>query len=64
MAGCNVDVEYTIPKGWGYKTLTYKCGNTGIDGYPVLCDDCKVKYRDVDWREEARLNGENFDDDY
>jgi len=40
---CGKPVDYTIPKGWDYKTLKYKCGNTGIDGRAVLCGECAQK---------------------
>ena len=64
MAGCGKSIEYTIPKGYSYKTIEYKCGNTGIDGYPVFCDKCEELNKGIDWRQHAIDNGENFDDDY
>ena len=56
-------VDYTIPKGVGYKTLKYKCGNTGVDGNPVLCDACAEEFKDRDWRREAEENGEVWDEE-
>ena len=40
---CDNRVEYTVPKGWDYVTLDYRCGSTGIDGEAVLCDKCEAK---------------------
>jgi len=42
---CNNRVEYTIPKGYSYATLDYKCGSTGTDGEAVLCRECERKIR-------------------
>jgi hypothetical protein len=64
MAGCGKEVDYTVPTKYSHKTLKYHCGNTGIDGFPVLCDECAEKLKDVDWRAEAAANGENFDEEY
>jgi len=43
MTMCDNRVEYTVPKGYDYVTLSYKCGNTGIDGEAVLCRECSKK---------------------
>lgn len=40
---CDNIVEYTIPKGWDYKTYDYKCGDTGVRGETVLCQSCEDK---------------------
>lgn len=64
MAGCGCPVDYYIPKGFSYKKLEYKCGNTGIDGFPVLCNSCEAKHARTNWYEEALLDGERIDDDY
>ena len=64
MAGCGKEIDYTVPTKYSSKTLKYKCGNTGIDGYPVFCDECATENEDVDWRAEAMANGENFDEEY
>ena len=66
MAGGCYDEKVTVfvPRGYGYKEVEYRCGNTGIDGFPVLCDKCAKKHEQTNWREEAALDGENIDDDY
>ena len=51
------------PERVGYKTLKYKCGNTGVDGNPVLCDACAEEFKDRDWRREAEENGEVWDEE-
>lgn len=61
---CNATVEYTVPTKYSYKTLLYKCGSTGIDGYPVFCSRCETANAGRDFRAEAMANGENFDSDY
>ena len=40
---CGAPVKYTVPSGWGYKELDYKCGNTGLDGEAVLCAVCSKR---------------------
>ena len=53
-----------VERGYDYKEIKVKCGNTRPDGYPYLCGDCADKHKDVNWDEEAMLNGERIDDDY
>ena len=62
MAGCGKEVDYTIPTKYSSKTLKYKCGNTGVDGYPVLCDKCAEENEGRDWQAEAAANGEAWDE--
>jgi hypothetical protein len=63
MAGCRKPVDYIVPKGLtGYVTLKYKCGNTGVDGYPVLCETCEKIHEGRDWRREAEEAGETWDE--
>ena len=64
MSGCGKEVDYTISKGFGYKTLKYKCGNTGVDGYPVLCEECIETFDPQAYRENCAANGERIDEDY
>jgi hypothetical protein len=64
MPGCNAKIEQIVPTKWDYKRVPAHCGQTGIDGYPLFCDECAPKYANRDWRREAFENGENFDDDY
>lgn len=64
MAGCGKEIDYSVPTKYSYKTIKYKCGSTGIDGFPVFCGECAEKHKNVDWRAEAEANGENFDDEY
>jgi hypothetical protein len=70
--GCGKSIEVDIPKGFSYKTITVKCGSTGIDGYPNLCEECEKKKQKEspsgDWRYDYKNacieNGENFDEEY
>lgn len=64
MCGCGKPVDYNVPTKYSYKVLKYKCGNTGIAGYPVLCDKCAEENKGRDFRAEAIEAGENFDSDY
>ena len=63
-SGCGSPVDYTFAKGVGYKTLKYKCGNTGVDGFPVLCDKCAETFDSQQYRQERAEDGENIDDEY
>lgn len=62
--GCGKPVDYYVAKGYGVKKLAYKCGNTGIDGYPVLCEKCAATFSPADYRREVEEAGERIDDDY
>ena len=64
MAGCRKKMEEYIPKGYDYKRITVRCGSTSPTGAPWLCEDCEKVHGHRDWRWEAIMNGENFDDDY
>jgi hypothetical protein len=58
MAGCNIKMTKYVPRGFDYKEITVRCGNTSPTGDPWLCDKCAAVYAHVDWRREAALNGE------
>ena len=64
MAGCNKEMEVWIERGFSGKEITVKCGSTSPTGYPWLCEKCEEIHAGTDWRREAMMNGENFDDDY
>jgi hypothetical protein len=64
MAGCNKKMEVWIERGFSGKEITVSCGSTSPTGYPYLCEKCEIVHAGVDWRHEAMMNGENFDDDY
>jgi len=58
MTGCGSKMAAYVPRGWDYKEITVRCGNTSPHGSPWLCEACERKYAHVDWRREAELNGE------
>ncbi len=62
--GCGKEIEVGVPTKYSYKMIKMHCGNTGIDGYPVFCEECEVVNAGRDFRREAIEAGENFDDDY
>lgn len=62
--GCGVPVEVFVPRGYHGKMHTYKCGATGIDGFPVLCTKCSGYFDRQDFRREMAECGENIDDEY
>lgn len=64
MPGCGAAIEQTIPRGYSYKTVPAKCGQTGYYGDPIFCEKCEPKYAGRDWRREAEENGEQWDDNY
>jgi len=64
MAGCNKEIEVSVPSGYTAKLIKVKCGSTSPYGSPWLCEECEERYAGVDWRREAELAGEQWDDDY
>ena len=62
MAGCGLKMTEYVPRGYDYKEITVKCGNTSPDGNPYLCEECELQYTDVNWRREDELNGETWDE--
>jgi hypothetical protein len=60
---CGKKMEVSVPKGWDYKQVTVRCGNTSPSGYPWLCAKCEVTHAGRDWRREAAENGERWDED-
>jgi hypothetical protein len=61
---CGKPITVSIPRGYSYREVQYKCGNTGIDGYPVLCDECEKSFDRDEYRVSCAENGENIDEDY
>jgi hypothetical protein len=61
---CGKDIIVYIEKGFDYKEVTVKCGNTSPSGYPYLCVECIKIHKDRDWNMEALLDGEQWDEDY
>lgn len=59
---CNKPISVFVPRGWDYKEITVKCGNTSPTGNPWLCDDCAKKFEDRNWRAEAEANGESWEE--
>jgi hypothetical protein len=64
MAGCRKKMEVAVPTRYSYKNITVRCGNTSPHGSPWLCEKCEKINEGRDWRREAELNGEQWDDDY
>lgn len=63
-SGCGKPVECFVPRGFHGKMMTYKCGQTGVDGYPVLCSSCERNFDPAQFRREVAEAGERIDDDY
>ena len=64
MAGCGKDITIFVPRGYDYKEIPFKCGNTGLHGSPEFCPECEEIHAGRDWRKEAEENGEQWEDDY
>lgn len=60
MAGCGKQMEVSVPRGYTYKEIKVRCGNTSPHGDPWLCPDCEEKYAGTDWRYEAEMAGETW----
>jgi hypothetical protein len=63
MAGCGKKIEVAVPSGYTYKEITVKCGSTSPHGSPWLCEKCHEIHGHRDWRREALLAGEAWDED-
>jgi len=59
---CKNIVSYYVPRGYHYKEVTTKCGNTDYYGERAICDDCyndPGKMRWIEQQEElSRLDNE------
>jgi hypothetical protein len=64
MAGCGDQIEVYVPRGYDYKPINVRCGNTSPSGCPWLCETCDKMEGHRDWRAEAEEAGEQWDDDY
>lgn len=64
MKSCGKPIQIVIPRGYSYKEITVKCGSTGIDGYPNLCDECEKEFDSQEYRQACAENNENIDSDY
>jgi hypothetical protein len=62
MAGCGKKLQVFVPRGWDYREITVKCGNTSPHGSPYLCDKCEEIHAGRDWRREAIEAGEAWDE--
>jgi len=61
---CGKAVEVWVNRGFHGKLITMKCGNTGIDGYPVLCEECQKTFDRHQYRVDCVLDGESIEEDY
>lgn len=40
--GCDAAYTISIPRGYGYREVTVRCGSTAMDGGVNQCDACAV----------------------
>lgn len=64
MAGCRKQIEVSIATRYSAKLIKVRCGNTSPYGDPWLCEACEAKHAGTDWRHEAEMNGEQWDENY
>jgi hypothetical protein len=64
MSFCYKVIEVAVESGWTHKMIKVRCGNTSPHGSPWMCDACAKKNEGRDWRREAELDGEQWDEDY
>ena len=59
---CDNLVSFYVPRGYDYREVTVRCGNTDPYGGRAVCDDCASdaqKMRDIQQQEECvRLDNE------
>ena len=63
MVGCKKEMTEYVARGYDYREITVKCGSTSPYGGPWLCEKCERKHAGTDWRREAILAGEAWDED-
>lgn len=59
--GCKNKVSYYVPRGYDYREVFVKCGNTDVYGGRAICDDCandKRKMAEIE-RQEANIRADN-----
>jgi len=61
-SGCGRPVTAFIQKAWHGKVWVYKCGQTGVDGYPVLCPVCHESFDREQYRREIEECGERIEE--
>ncbi len=59
---CHKPMTTFVPSGFHYREITVRCGSTSPDGTPFLCDECAEKHAGRDWRREAELDGERWEE--
>jgi hypothetical protein len=57
---CDNEVIQYVPKGWDYKAITMRCGNTSIRGTPLYCDECEAKHRKAGHRPYECKHGKDM----
>ena len=60
MAGCNKKMQVSVARGYTYREIIVRCGNTSPHGTPWLCEACERRHARTDWRREAELAGETW----
>ena len=56
-------MQVFVERGFHYKEITVRCGNTSPYGDPYLCPKCEKIHAGRDWRREAEEAGETWDED-
>lgn len=58
---CDNYEVYYVPKGWDYKEVRTKCGNTKYDGSRAICDKCRNNAAEMRRirRQEANIEVDN-----
>lgn len=52
---CKNRVTLYVPRGYDYRPVEYRCGNTGPHGERVICDECadsRSKMEEIKRQEE------------
>ena len=59
---CGDKIEVMAERGYDYKEITVRCGNTSPSGNPFLCTTCERRHAGRNWRREAEEAGESWDE--
>ena len=58
---CNNFETYYIPRGYDYREVKTRCGNTKTDGSRAICDECaadRQAMREIE-RQERNIEADN-----
>ena len=59
---CTNKIIQQVPTQYDYKPVEGTCGQTGIYGHPVYCEDCNEKFNERGYTPTQCRHGKEIDD--